>query len=49
MSFVSWKDRKAVVSDLKAIYKADNEEQALQGLMDFKEKWDAQYQAIGLS
>ena len=49
LSFVSWKDRKAVASDLKAIYKADNEEQALQALMDFKEKWDAKYQAIGSS
>jgi putative transposase len=49
LSFVSWKDRKAVASDLKAIYKADTEEQALQALIDFREKWDTKYQAIGLS
>ena len=49
LSFVSWKDRKAVASDLKAIYKADTEEQALQALIDFREKWDPKYQAIGLS
>lgn len=49
LNFVSWKDRKAVAQDLKAVYKAGNEGQALQALLDFKEKWDQKYQAIGAS
>jgi putative transposase len=35
LNFVSWKERKAVVSDLKAIYKARTESAAEQGLEAF--------------
>lgn len=47
LNFVSWKDRKVVAQDLKIIYKAD--QQALQALLDFKEKWDHKYPAISAS
>ncbi len=36
LRFVSWKDRKAVAKDLKAVYTALNEEQALLSLDEFK-------------
>jgi putative transposase len=40
------KERKAVVSDLKAIYKAPTESAAEQGLEAFAAKWDAKYPSI---
>ena len=46
LKFVPWKDRKAVATDLKAIYGAATEEAALQALMAFKDKWDAKYPTI---
>jgi putative transposase len=46
LNFVSWKERKAVVSDLKAIYKAPTESAAEQGLEAFAAKWDAKYPSI---
>lgn len=46
---VSWKDQKAVVSDLKKIYKASSENTALIGLQEFKEKWDDKYSYISKS
>ena len=41
--FVSYKDRKSFCSDMKPIYKAVNEEAALESLDEFKDKWGKQY------
>lgn len=41
--YVSWKDIKALMIDLKKVYQAITEEEALQNLMNFKEKWGQQY------
>jgi putative transposase len=46
LAFVSWKDRKQIMPDLKAIYRA---EAALDRLAEFEGKWDARYPAIGQS
>ena len=47
LAFVSWKDRKLIVPDLKAIYRADSAEAALDRLADFEEKWGSRYPAVG--
>ena len=47
MAYVSWKDRKAIIPDLKAIYRAENVEAALDRLADFEAIWDKQYPTIG--
>jgi len=49
LAFVSWKDRKQIMPDLKAIYRAESAEAALDRLAEFEEKWDARYPAIGQS
>jgi putative transposase len=49
LAFVSWKDRKQIMPDLKAIYRAESAETALDRLADFEDKWDARYPAIGQS
>lgn len=41
LNFVSWKQRKEMVTDLKDIYAATTEEQAEASLTMFSEKWDA--------
>ena len=46
LRFVPWKDRKAVATDLKAIYSAPSEVAATQGLEVFREKWDDKYPTI---
>jgi len=46
LAYVSWKNRKAVAADLKAIYRAINEEQAKEALADFARQWDAKYPTI---
>jgi len=43
LRFVSYKDIKVFVTDLKTVYTASNEEAALEKLMDFKEKWGKKY------
>jgi putative transposase len=47
LNYVSWKERKQVAADLKAIYRAATEQQAEQELTDFIAKWGHKYQAIG--
>lgn len=47
LSFVSWKDRKAIMPSIKAIYHAQNAEAALQRLEDFEAEWGKRYPAIG--
>ena len=49
VKYVPWKDYKAVTADLKTIYQAATEEQALQALTHFSERWDAQYPQISKS
>lgn len=41
--YVSYKDIKALMADLKLVYQAVTEEQALENLMAFKEKWAGSY------
>ncbi len=43
LSYVGWKERKAVAADLKAIYRAATESEAEQGLQAFEQKWDRKY------
>lgn len=47
LRFVSWKDRKAFTSDLKAIYKAATLEEAEANLLRLEEVWGGKY-AIGV-
>lgn len=47
LAFVSWKDRKVIMPDLKAIYRAETAEAALDRLGDFEARWGARYPAIG--
>ncbi|MDB5024892.1 MAG: transposase [Mucilaginibacter sp.] len=41
--YVSWKDRKAFVTDLKEVYGAINREQARHALASFEQKWGSKY------
>lgn len=43
MKYIPYKDRKAFVVDLKGIYKAVNEEVAIENLLLLKDKWSAKY------
>ncbi|MFW1806167.1 transposase, partial [Acinetobacter baumannii] len=49
LKYVSWKDYKAVTSDLKRIYQAVTEESALQALEVFASTWDDKYPQISNS
>jgi putative transposase len=44
--YVSYKDIKAIMADLKKIYGAVSEDAALYALEEFKEKWDSKYPQI---
>ena len=46
LKYVSWKDYKAVTTDLKRIYHATTEDQALAELDRFGQQWDATYPQI---
>jgi transposase-like protein len=46
LKYVSWKDYKAVTSELKQVYQASTEDQALVELERFGKAWDAQYPQI---
>ncbi len=43
LRYVPDKDRKAVVADLKPVYKANNEEQGYEKLLEFEDKWGRKY------
>lgn len=43
LKFVSYQDRKAIVKDIKLIYKADNEPMAKAAFEGFKTKWGSKY------
>jgi len=47
--FASWKERKALCSDLKKVYTASTEESGLEELESFAEKWDNRYPMISKS
>ncbi len=49
LKYVSWKDYKAVTGDLKQVYTASTEEEALLALDQFAERWDDQYPQISKS
>jgi putative transposase len=49
LSYVGWKERKAVAADLKAIYRAATVAQAEQALAAFEAKWDRKYPSISKS
>src|SRR3974390_1859328 len=47
LAFVSWKDRKALIPSLKAIYRAENADMAMVRLEEFEAEWGKRYPAIG--
>lgn len=49
LTYISYKDRKAIVSDLKPIYTAITEDEALFALESFGEKWNSKYPLIAKS
>lgn len=49
LRFVSWKERKAVAADLKAIYQAATRAAGEQALLEFADKWDDKYPTISRS
>lgn len=49
LRYVSWKERKIVATDLRAIYTAPTVESAWSALESFSEKWDARFPTISRS
>lgn len=49
LRFVSWKDSRAVIRDLKAVYQATTEEAGLKALEAFAGVWDGRYPQISRS
>jgi|SRR5579862_5897487 putative transposase len=47
LNYVSWKERRQVAADLKAIYRASTDQQAEQELNEFIVKWGQKYPTIG--
>ena len=47
LAFVSWKDRKAILPAIKAIYRAETADMALVRLEEFETEWGKRYRAIG--
>lgn len=43
MKYIPYKDRKAFIADLKGVYRAVNEEVAMDKLLSLKEKWSSKY------
>jgi putative transposase len=46
-AFVSWKDRKAILPAIKAIYRAESADMAMVRLEEFEAEWGKRYPAIG--
>jgi len=46
LKYVATKDQKIFMTDLKLVYKADNESQALDELSKLKEKWQKKYPVV---
>ena len=49
LNYVSWKQRKDVAKDLKAIYQSPTLDQAEMSLEEFEAKWDDKFPTIGKS
>ena len=49
VKYVPWKEYKAVTADLKLIYRSATEDEALQALDAFSERWDEKYPQISRS
>jgi putative transposase len=49
LSYVGWKERKAVAADLKEIYRAATVAEAEQALGAFEQKWDRKFPSISKS
>jgi putative transposase len=49
LSYVGWKQRKEVASDLQTIYRAATREEAERRLEEFAAKWDSQFPTIARS
>lgn len=49
LKFVPWKDYKAVTADLKQVYQSATEDEALQALDRFAERWDEKYPQVSKS
>lgn len=49
LKYVPYKDYKAVTADLKGIYQASTEDEALQALERFSDRWDEKYPRISKS
>jgi len=49
LSFVTWKDKKDVVADLRPVYQAATTEEAEMHLEAFAQKWDEKYPSISKS
>lgn len=46
LAFVSWKDRKTIMPDIRAIYRAETAEAAAARLDEFEARWGGRYPAI---
>ena len=49
LKYVSWKERKVVARDLKSVYKAATEKEALSALEAFEKSWNKKYPHIAAS
>lgn len=49
VKYVPWKDYKELTADLKGIYRAVTEDEALRALDEFSDKWDEKYPQISRS
>ena len=49
VKYVPWKDYKPVTADLKRIYQSATEDEALQALDEFADRWDERYPQISRS
>ena len=49
VKYVPWKDYKELTADLKGIYRAVTEDEALSTLYEFSDKWDVKYPQISRS
>jgi transposase-like protein len=47
LAFVAWKDRKAILTAIKAIYRTENADMARVRLEEFEDEWGKRYPAIG--
>ncbi len=49
LNYVGWKERKAVAADLKTVYRASTDREALEKLDEFEEKWGQKFPPIAKS